>query len=210
MMKKIFLILLLTFISCEGQEKKNTQNKPVSAMKKFDIEKFNINKDKRGIYQFSFDGKNIEQMAGSDEEYIEEIIYPAPYFYSFQNIYDGKGHLKSSTQLLSNVAIGKSKEFDDKGNVINEIDEDKKFGKITYNEILKLISEKNSLNLHNNKGWFADNRLIFEINFDENTKVWTVRSLKGNHVVSKNSPNGQALSSSYYQEIDGNTGKIIK
>jgi len=209
-MKKLFLIFLLTFISCDGQKKKNTQNNPVSVMKKFDIEKFNANKDKRGIYQFSSDGKNIEQMAGSDDEYVEEIIYPAPYFYSFQNIYDGKGNIKSSTQLLSNVAIGKSKEFDEKGNVINEIDEDKKFGKITYSEILSLISEKNHLNLQNNKGWFTDNRLVFEINFDEKTKVWTVRSLKGTHVISKNSPNGQALSSSFYHEIDGNTGKIIK
>ena len=209
-MKKLFLIFLITFISCDGQKKKDTQNNPVSAMKKFDIEKFNANKDKRGIYQFSSDGKNIEQMAGSDEEFVEEIIYPAPYFYSFQNIYDAKGHIKSSTQLLSNVAIGKSKEFDEKGNVVKEIDEDKKFGKITYREILKLISEKNDLNLQDNNGWFTDNRLVFEINFDEKTKVWTVRSLKGNHVISKNSPNGQALSSSFYHEIDGNTGKIIK
>ena len=209
-MKKLFLIFLITFISCDGQKKKDTQNNPVSAMKKYDIEKFNANKDKRGIYQFSSDGKNIEQMAGSDEEFVEEIIYPAPYFYSFQNIYDAKGHIKSSTQLLSNVAIGKSKEFDEKGNVIKEIDEDKKFGKITYREILKLISEKNHLNLQDNNGWFTDNRLVFEINFDEKTKVWTVRSLKGNHVISKNSPNGQALSSFFYQEIDGNTGKIIK
>lgn len=209
-MKNLFLIFLLTFISCDGQIKKKTQNKTVSAMKNFDIEKFNANKDKRGIYQFSSNGKNIEQMAGSDEEYIEEIIYPAPYFYSFQNIYDGKGHLKSSTQLLSNVAIGKSTEFDERGNIIKEIDEDKKFGKITYREILDLISEKNNLDLQNNKGWFKDNRLVFEINFDERTKVWTVRSLTGTHVISKNSPNGQALSSSFYQEIDGNTGKVIK
>jgi|GEM_PF-2696359 len=209
-MKKLFLIFLITFISCDGQKNKDTQNNPVSVMKKFDIEKFNANKDKRGIYQFSSDGKNIEQMAGSDKEYVEEIIYPAPYFYSFQNIYDAKGHIKSSTQLISNVAIGKSKEFDEKGNIIKEIDEDEKFGKITYSEILKLISEKNHLNLQDNNGWFTDNRLVFEINFDEKTKVWTVRSLKGNHVISKNSPNGQALSSSFYHEIDGNTGKIIK
>lgn len=209
-MKKLFLIFLITFISCDGQKNKDTQNNPVSVMKKFDIEKFNANKDKRGIYQFSSDGKNIEQMAGSDKEFVEEIIYPAPYFYSFQNIYDAKGHIKSSTQLISNVAIGKSKEFDEKGNVIKEIDEDEKFGKITYSEILKLISEKNHLNLQDNNGWFTDNRLVFEINFDEKTKVWTVRSLKGNHVISKNSPNGQALSSSFYHEIDGNTGKIIK
>lgn len=209
-MKKLFLIFLITFISCDGQKNKDTQNNPVSVMKKFDIEKFNANKDKRGIYQFSSDGKNIEQMAGSDKEFVEEIIYPAPYFYSFQNIYDEKGHIKSSTQLISNVVIGKSKEFDEKGNVIKEIDEDEKFGKITYSEILKLISEKNHLNLQDNNGWFTDNRFVFEINFDEKTKVWTVRSLKGNHVISKNSPNGQALSSSFYHEIDGNTGKIIK
>lgn len=209
-MKKLYLIFLLTFISCDGQNKENTQNKPVSAMKNFDIEKFNGNKDKRGIYQFSSDGKKIEQMAGGEGEYMEEIIYPAPYFYSFQNVYDSKGHLRSSTQLVSNVAIGKSKEYDEKGNIIKEIDEDKKFGKITYRDILDLISEKNNLDLQNNKGWFADDRLVFEINFDENSKIWTVRSLKGNHVISKNSPNGQALSSSFYHEIDGNTGKIIK
>ncbi|WP_123862084.1 hypothetical protein [Chryseobacterium artocarpi] len=212
MINKIFILLILMFFhSCSGQnEKEINTTKKNEKMKKIDIDKFKKNWSKGGAFFSLSDGTKIEQYE-TDDGFDEIIKKPLPSFLSEYNTYYKDGNLKSSTIVFSEVSVGKSFEYNKVGKIISEKNEDLKFGKIKYTDILKILNEKNHLDLKTGKGWYKDNGdLAISINFNETNYLWTIRSSEGIITYSKNSPAGQGLKSNFYYEIDGNSGKILK
>lgn len=212
MINKVFILAIILFChACSGQNEKeiNTVTKS-EKMRKFDIENFKKKWNKGGAFFLLPDGSKVEQYE-SDNGFDEYIKKPAPSFLSEYNTYYKEGNLKSSTTTFSNVAVGKYIEYDKNQKIIIEKNEDAKFKKIKYSDILDFLEKKHHLDLKTGKGWYLDNgESAIEVNFNETNSLWTIRSAKGIVTHSKNSPSGQGLKSNFYYEIDGNSGKVLK
>ncbi|WP_232122433.1 hypothetical protein [Tenacibaculum finnmarkense] len=117
-------------------------------MKTFDIETFNENKI-GNEYNFKLeDGTKINQQELPNNEYIERINPKNSYFQTLNRYYYSNKKLKSTVQLFPNdFLVGILKEYDQFGNLINEIDYDKPF-KFTWEDILKWL-QKNKISSSN-------------------------------------------------------------
>lgn len=211
MKNKILIIFILLFcISCTGQTdkaKKTDNTAKQETMKNFDIEKFKKSKDKGGVFLTLTDGTKIEQYE-SDNGYDEIIHHYAPNFTGQYNSYYKSGKLKSTTNTFFNIGIGKMYEYDEKGNIKKEKDEDKKFGKVRYTDILKFLEEKKYLDLKSGKGWYLENgNNAFDVTFDEESKQWRISITSGK--LGPGGKTGTALLLDKIYIIDGNSGKVI-
>lgn len=209
MINKILVVCIFLFcLSCSGQKEKidDISLKNVK-MKKLDIENFKKNWSKGGAFFNKDNGTQVSQYK-TDDGYDEIINKYAPDFTSEYNTYYQSGFLKSSLHNFSDVTIGKSYEFDDKNNLISEKNEDEKFGKVRYTDILKFLSEKQYLDLETGKGWYLDNgNNAIKISFEEPSKIWVIRITSGK--IGKGEKTGSALMYDNIFRIDGETGKVI-
>ncbi|WP_131701488.1 hypothetical protein [Chryseobacterium sp. FH2] len=197
----------------------------------FDYGKFEIENGKykdpnrsSDIYVF---GRGREVMASWTDIY---EIPPFPYFYwSYKEFYEQpnqpntikeKGKYFGDVRLGSfgRIEIGHWYYFDEKGKLIKEVDEDKKFGKFSYNEVLKFLDSKKDINLNTGEG-----RDKFEVQYyysDKSTKkLWKIFVKIGEPQDGPPPPGykyekGETISYSYqkgkYYYLDGDTGEQIK
>ncbi|WP_373729155.1 hypothetical protein [Bacteroides heparinolyticus] len=70
---------------------------------------------------------------------------PAKDFYKIQKWFYPSGMMRTKTLLLGGVAIGIYEEYDEAGNPIKLVDEDKKFGKIKPRDVVEFLEKE---------GWF--------------------------------------------------------
>ena len=166
-----------------------------------------------GVYYLN-DGSEVDYSNNS-----VNTLAPKPFFYvEYKEFYDNsfikiKGKYFGRFDVGSNsTKIGMWYEFDEKGNLIKETNEDNKFGKFGYNELLNFLNEKGEISLNSGK-----NRENLEINFyfSEKSfeKFWKVIIKIGKPSEQADSNSISGLTSvqkvkSYY--IDGNTGEIVK
>ncbi len=123
-MKKIYTILILIIvISCNSQN----QNKTKVNMKKFDIERFNKNKDSFGEYMFKVDDRVTIKQEELNSSYWEFYTEKDSAFDKVYEYYKD-GTLKTSFLSFPNdFAAGVLKEYDEQGRLIKEEDLDKPF-----------------------------------------------------------------------------------
>ena len=220
-MKNLIIIShLLILFSCNGQNSKNDsvlENKTNGKMntQKFDIDRFNKNKNQEDTYIFKDNmGNEVKEEGNFESGYIETRKLSNKLFYVENKEYYSSGQIKIiGTTLLDNTAVGVPigiwEYFDINGNLEKKIDENKKFGKFGSNELLQFLESKKIINLKTGEGWYLkDNRNSFTVSFDEVDKTWEVISSEGSIVRAEKSPTGQALKVKYYYLIDSNTGKI--
>ncbi|MBF8458411.1 hypothetical protein IV494_14600 [Kaistella sp. G5-32] len=197
---KIILIFLF-LISCNKQEKNFLEKK------KINIQNFKKNWKGGGAFFLMADGTKIEQYE-NDDGYNEIINKSAPEFISEYNTYYKNGNLKSSVINFKGIPIHTSIEYNSTGDLISEKNEDKKFGKIKYTDILKILSEEKYLNLITGKGWSLENgNDAINIRFDELKKIWKVSITSGKS--GAGGKTGSALIYDHIFYIDGETGKIV-
>lgn len=220
-MKNIIIInFIFILFSCNGQDSKSDsvlkeKTSKKMNMQKFDIDRFNKNKNQEGIYSFKDDfGNDVKEEGDADNGYIENLKLSNNLFYIEYKEYYTSGKIKViGKTLLDNTAVGVPVDlwqyFDENGKIIKEVDENKKFGKFGPNELLKFLESEKIIDLKTGKGWYLkDNRNSFTISFDEIDKIWEVASSEGSMARAEKSPSGQALKVKYHYLIDSNTGKI--
>lgn len=184
-------------------------------MKNFDIAQFNKNKNQEGSYTYKdSSGNEIKEEGDSESGYTQYSKLSNELFYVEYKEYYTSGKIKVIGKiLLDNTAVGvpvdRWQNFDENGNIIKEVDENKKFGKFGPKELLMFLESKKIINLRTGEGWYLkDKRNSFTISYDEVDKIWEVRSTEGAMVKAEKSPTGQALKASYYYLIDSNTGNV--
>ena len=105
--------------------------------------------------------------------------------------------------------IDTSEYYDENGNA-EEIDENKKFGKIKPNDVLKFLEKKKIINLSTSEGRFDENRNpSFEIQYNEKKNTYLITIVNGKPNTGPFDGIGEPLAFlpiSY--QMDGETGKV--
>jgi hypothetical protein len=122
----------------------------------------------------------------------EWVTPPVPAFYQIFITYYANGNLKKYGKIIGGggIRIGIWEYYDEKGNKVKEVNEDEKFGKFGYNELLQFLHLNKYINLET-----GENRDQLIIVFDEKDKKWGVNVTDIYYVTT-------------YLVIDGETGKI--
>ncbi|ELY2018408.1 hypothetical protein SL053_002332 [Flavobacterium psychrophilum] len=216
MRKALYIAIALVIIGCktgyiEKKIKKNLFNK-------FDYENWGNEKYKEGIGRSSYIYKRIEYRPDTDGNN-GFCIYIEPQkkqFYTIYNQYYGSNfNLKERGKFfgdgqgvageghIEELKIGIWDEYDEKGNLIKQTDEDKKFGKFGYNELLKFLDKEKKISLKNGVIRGKSGKPLFYTHFYysdiSDKKLWFVIIYKSDEEPSKDG---------YY--IDGNTGRVLK
>jgi hypothetical protein len=212
-MKKIILIILIfTFNSCKPQaseEKKPQQiihkntnlihdyNKLNNKkMEKFDIEKFNKNKDESENYNYVLENNiAVEEFGYEGRGYFRKETSKNSLFTIYKEFYfNGFLKKKGQSYKYGSCQLGIWYEYDEKGNLLSTIDTDKPFV-ITFEDIV-IFCKKNKANIE------TDSYTNISRNNDEvtNASTWTIR-YTGKY---------EEKPGKFIVILDGKTGSIIK
>ncbi|QNK62209.1 hypothetical protein H7F33_16940 [Pedobacter sp. PAMC26386] len=209
---KILIIgLIFTMLGCKTKyinDKRRTMNE---AFEKFDIEEYR-NKNLRAKSDehpndfMTKGGTRIIRVGSEQTGYYEEQILPMPSFCKIQKEFYISGSIREKGLMFGNASVGENTlkigkwyYFTEQGTLDKVVDEDKKFGKFSYDQLLDLIDKEGLISIHSGK-----NRENFHADFEINVsgkKLWKVKV------------NTEYLADVYTKgwnyQIDGNTGEII-
>jgi hypothetical protein len=209
------LVLFAMTLSC--QNKINNPEKKIEMIERFDFEvykKITANEDK----PYLLPNGNKIYMIGWLNKKNEGIQYerlPKPSFYTIYKVFHGNGNIKSKEMCIGNyVKVGISKYYDEQGNLIKEVDEDKKFGKIKPQDVLNFIDKKGYINLETregNKEQDKNNRPTFELRYgNESGKyIYAIALIDAlpNDNIDFSGGEPRAFMNKYYV-MDGETGIV--
>lgn len=225
-MRKIFLLLIISSLlyNCKTGIITEELKKDKIMFETFDYDKFEKENKKHkdpersNVYIFE---RGREVWASWTDIY--EIPYNPYFFLSYKEFYEIPGKpstIKEKGKYFGDISLGSNSGvkigywyyFDEKGKLKQEVDEDKKFGKFSYNEVLKFLDEKKYINLSTGEG--RDKVNVEFYNSDKsNKKLWKVLINIGKPYGVANLPEDKGMryaqdGKSYY--LDGSTGEIIK
>lgn len=117
---------------------------------------------------------------------------PAPAFFKIYKEFYSNGYLKLKGKCMgSNTRVGLWKYFDETGKLIKTVDEDAKFGKFGYNELLLFLHEQGHINIET-----GENRERTDFGYNTELKQWDVYTIS-NYWITE-------------YAIDGETGEVIE
>ena len=112
-----------------------------------EVERYDFEATKNGTIDVvtEEDGWRIEKGSVWEDGALYDEYAPAKDFYKIQKKFYQNGIMRRKTSLFGGVVIGIYEEYDEAGNLIKVVDEDKKFGKIKPKDIVELLEKE---------GWF--------------------------------------------------------
>jgi hypothetical protein len=222
MNKSIIILGIIACIvnGCSGQTKnKLTENKDNM------IETFDFIEYEKRVHN---DPVNGDRYTKSDGTLVEEIncanpvrweMSPRPTFVKVLKQFYSNGNMKrKETHFGQHTRVDTSLYYDEKGNLIKTVDENKKFGKIKPEDILRFLESKKRINIETGEGVFdVDNHEMFKVIYNEKKNVWYITIWKGrpytaiemDEIMAKidiGEPNDWKP---FKYTIDGNTGEVI-
>ena len=153
-MKICLLSMAITLLSCQsptGASTHSTVQEDIIMINKdsVQIEYYDFNSTQNGTRSLAYergDGWLVEWWAMKDRKTGICVEYaPAADFYELQKSYYLNGVIKERGKFISKVAFGSQEYFDENGNCIRIVDEDKKFGAVKREDIIRLLEKE---------GWF--------------------------------------------------------
>ncbi len=141
----IFLmVVIITFFSC------NSKN---NNMERYDFERHKELGLKVTQITYKERGDTIIFMSGFDNGGAYEEYPPSPAFYIMRKDFYPNGVLESKGKIMGDhLWIGIWQYYDQRGNLIKEVDEDGKFGAIKPEQILQFLDKKGHINLETGEG----------------------------------------------------------
>ena len=112
-----------------------------------EVERYDFEATKNGTIDVitEQDGWRIEKGSVWEDGALYDEYAPAKDFYKVQKKFYPNGIMRRKTSLFGGVVIGIYEEYDEAGNLLKVLDEDKKFGKIKPKDIVELLEKE---------GWF--------------------------------------------------------
>lgn len=216
----ILLAVVLSFFCitfcCDNEKNKQRKSKEIiknveimQNREKFDIEFYEkikdnipyIRKDGSRIYNIGFD-KNT---GGAMSE-----TFPPPSFLSYYKEFYPNAYIKKKETFLGEYTkVGISEYYDEKGNKTT-VDEDKKFGKIKPDYILRFLEKKGYINLKTGEGRFIDNMWdAFGITYSKHINLWSIGIVNGKPYDGPYNDGEPSAYSPIYFYIDGDSGELM-
>lgn len=212
---KIVFIFCINFlvIGCNGQNKNNKINKK-------NMEKFNFEIYKEtdyGIEKYiKKDGTEILMIGFNEKKggFINEK--PAkPSFHTFYKEFYPNGNIRKKEKYIGKyVKIDISEHYDENFNLVKEINEDEKFGKVKPNDILLFLEKEGYINVKTGQGREnTDGSPKFELGYEDN--IWFITISQGRGITPTDLEGVDLIGEPsewfpYTYEIDGNTAKVLK
>lgn len=158
---------------------------------------------------------NLIYITVDSNEGFEEIIYvSAPEFYKIRKTFYIDGFIKSKGLDMGAISreggfgygikIGLWYYFDDKGKLTKTVNEDEKFGKFGYNELLHFLDKEHVINIRT-----GENREELKVFFDEIEKFWIVEVYNKVKAHIENGERDIDTKDGFGYKIDGHTGKVL-
>jgi len=136
-------------------------------------------------------GTRIHLNGNTRRGFAERQSPPPPAFYRILRAYHPNGYLRRTGKVLGNsTLIGEWREYDETGMLIRTVDEDKKFGKFGYNEVLLFLHQQGYINLET-----GENRRGLHLVYHVEIRQWFVAV--------------RVMSRDTIYTIDGETGEIL-
>ena len=184
-MKKIFFLLsILILTGCQNPEQKESKlHNNTTTIEKFDFEIYK--KTNQGSNEYTLSNGNIiySMVFFKNEGGALYERLPSPSFLTVYKEFYANGNLKKKeTYIGENVKVSISRYYDEQGNLIKEVNEDLKFGKIKPQQVLEFLQGKGYINLKTGEGQIdEDGRPVFKLNFGKqnNEKYWIITIVKG-------------------------------
>jgi len=207
-MKKLILILatVATVISYSGQSSKSINNTIMDNKEKDKLDFVLLDKfakkvemkDDKGIY-FAYDWTFIENGTETRIFGNKRRVFtmwqtpPKPAFFQIYKQYYPNGYLKLKGKCMGDgiTKIGEWEYYNEKGELTSKVDEDKKFGKFGYNELLLFLHQEKYIDIKT-----GENRENVRFGYNVENKEWGVRITKSSHWITE-------------YVIDGETGAVI-
>ena len=219
----IFCILFACCFSCRHGNKSNDDSinyiKNDSGMnEKYDYE--STDGGKKDVY-IEQNGWVIYKSSMLKGGAYYDMYPPPPEFYKIQKVFYPNGNIQSETTSLGRfVYINTSRDYDEDGYLVKEVNENKKFGAIKPAFILKFLERAGWIDLKTGKGKsnliVEDNKLIkreycvFELKFEPIGESYFI---KGNKVPIWVVTIPESSKDKWEQLryiIDGETGQVLK
>ena len=135
-------------VGCAQTFGKQPTKKDTTMLQQREVERYDFEATKNGTDAVIVEqdgwkiekGSILEKYGATYNEYA-----PAKEFYQIQKWFYPSGSMRTKTSFLGDVVIGIYEEYDEEGNLIKVVDEDKKFGKIKPKDIVELLEKE---------GWF--------------------------------------------------------
>ena len=203
----LLMMASLTAISQHTKERKMVDDK----FEKFDIADF---ENRRG---HSVEGGNNQNhfrlrngtvvfRAAFTDYYTDEQILPKPAFLKQYREFYLSGFIKAKGLSFGNLAVGgngikvgKWIYFDPGGKILKVVDEDNKFGKFGYQELLAFLDAEGLIDIKTGKN--RDKVKAFFEKSEEGNKIWTVEVTTEFLA--------DAYSRGWKYKLDGDSGKVL-
>ena len=208
------ILLVVTAFDCKTISKNLKQQTMIeidSTLEKFDFEKY----EREGNESHLQNGTYIYRSVNRAQEYPtkgsilnvdEHQTPPLPYIYNIHKEFYTNGNIKNKGKLIwdSDTEIGLWYYFDEHGNLIKSVNEDEKFGKFGYNELLHFLDKEHVINIRT-----GENREELKVFFDEIEKFWIVEVYNKVKAHIENGERDIDTKDGFGYKIDGHTGKVL-
>ena len=143
----IFLLCFVPIVGCAQTIGEQRAKKDTTMLQQREVEQYDFEATKNGTIDVitEQDGWRIEKGSVWEDGALYDEYAPAKDFYKIQKKFYPNGIMRRKTSLFGGVVIGIYEEYDEAGNLLKVVDEDKKFGKIKPKDIVELLEKE---------GWF--------------------------------------------------------
>ena len=144
----IFLLFFVPVVGCAQPLSKQLIKRDTTMLQQREVEKYDsVSAQRYGIGEVGFLKKDwLITLSKLDDRGAWSAEYsPAHDFYVVGKTFYPNGSLHSKGRSFGSVPIGIYEEYDEAGNLIKVVDEDKKFGKIKPKDIVEFLEKE---------GWF--------------------------------------------------------
>ena len=204
-MKKQIIILGIIALVAGGCKVNLTKNKDTMTIDKLDFElldklaKKAEKKDDKGTYieyDWSFTENDIKTRLVGDtrDGFVMTQIPPKPAFFTIYKTYYPNGFIKYKGNYFGHKTsmTGVWEYYDEHGKLTHVINEDEKFGKFGYNEVLLFLHQQGNINIES-----GENRERFTLTYNVEKKQWGVDVMNVSYQGTR-------------YLIDGETGEVIE